>query len=172
MFHFFIEKDGETLGPYSAKDMQKMQLSDDVWVTEDSLNGEWRMASEFDFDELVGMEFADYDESEYETEMFVANDSNQQRPGGEVTEEKDIPEEGLQEWRTKRRERIAKEERRSNRFGGLLLMVVGLVVGGVGVLISVLLEDRIMIGLILIGVFLFLGGTFSLVTGKEMEMDD
>lgn len=61
MYNFYYEKNGEAIGPYSAEEMAMMQLPEDTLVTEDSLNGEWRNANEFDFDELASMEFSDYD---------------------------------------------------------------------------------------------------------------
>lgn len=62
MYHFFVDINGETRGPYSAKDMLSMNLPSDTAVTEDSLNGEWYYAGSFDFEELSRNElFADED---------------------------------------------------------------------------------------------------------------
>ena len=47
--------DGETYGPYSAKEIKELPLLDDTLVTEESMNGRWLQACEFDFDDMVNM---------------------------------------------------------------------------------------------------------------------
>lgn len=47
--------DGETFGPYSAKEVRDLQLMDDILVTEESMN-EWLPAGRFDFDDMVRKE--------------------------------------------------------------------------------------------------------------------
>ena len=47
--------DGETYGPYSAKEVRDLQLMDDILVTEESMN-EWLPAGRFDFDDMVKKE--------------------------------------------------------------------------------------------------------------------
>lgn len=50
--------DGETYGPYSAKEVRDLQLMDDILVTEESMS-EWLPAGRFDFDDMVRKEFED-----------------------------------------------------------------------------------------------------------------
>lgn len=47
--------DGETYGPYSAKEVRDLQLMDDILVTEESMN-EWLPANRFNFDDMVRKE--------------------------------------------------------------------------------------------------------------------
>lgn len=49
--------DGETYGPYSAKEVRDLQLLDDILVTEESMN-EWLPAGRFDFDDMVRKEMS------------------------------------------------------------------------------------------------------------------
>ena len=46
---------GDTFGPYTAKQIQKLQLMDDILVTEESMN-EWLPAGCFDFNDMVKKE--------------------------------------------------------------------------------------------------------------------
>ena len=48
--------DGETFGPYSAKEVRDLQLMDDILVTEESMDGAWLPAGDFDFDDMVAKE--------------------------------------------------------------------------------------------------------------------
>lgn len=41
--------DGSTFGPYTAKEILGLDLLDDILVTEESMNGQWLPAKEFDF---------------------------------------------------------------------------------------------------------------------------
>ena len=47
--------DGDTFGPYTAKQIQELQLMDDILVTEESMN-EWLPAGRFDFNDMVKKE--------------------------------------------------------------------------------------------------------------------
>lgn len=57
MYKFYVKMDGETFGPYSAKEVRDLQLLDDIMVTEESMS-EWLPACNFDFDDMVRKEFA------------------------------------------------------------------------------------------------------------------
>lgn len=48
--------DGETFGPYSVRELMGLDLLDDTLVMEESMNGEWHHASEFDFEDLLRKE--------------------------------------------------------------------------------------------------------------------
>ena len=48
--------DGETFGPYSVRELMGLGLLDDTLITEESMNGEWHQASEFDFEDLLRKE--------------------------------------------------------------------------------------------------------------------
>ncbi len=54
-YKFYVKMDGETYGPYSAKEVRDLQLMDDILVTEESMN-EWLPAGRFDFDDMVKKE--------------------------------------------------------------------------------------------------------------------
>ena len=55
MYKFYVRMDGDTFGPYSAKEIRDLELLDDVWVTEESMS-EWLPAGKFDFDDMVRKE--------------------------------------------------------------------------------------------------------------------
>lgn len=55
-YKFYVKMDGETFGPYSAKEVRDLQLIDDVLVTEESMDGAWLPAGDFDFDDMVAKE--------------------------------------------------------------------------------------------------------------------
>lgn len=55
-YKFYVQMDGETYGPYSAKAVRDLELLDDILVTEESMNGQWLPASKFDFDDMVRKE--------------------------------------------------------------------------------------------------------------------
>lgn len=57
-YKFYVQMDGETYGPYSAKEIKNLQLIDDILVTEESMNGEWLPAGRFDFDDMVTKELS------------------------------------------------------------------------------------------------------------------
>ena len=44
--------DGDTFGPYSAKEILDLDLMDDILVTEESMNGTWLPARRFDFQDM------------------------------------------------------------------------------------------------------------------------
>lgn len=52
MYKFYVQMDGATYGPYSAKEILGLGLLDDTLVTEESLNGEWLPARRFDFQDM------------------------------------------------------------------------------------------------------------------------
>lgn len=52
-YKFYVKMDGETFGPYSAKEVRDLQLMDDILVTEESMEDEWLPAGHFDFDDMV-----------------------------------------------------------------------------------------------------------------------
>lgn len=52
MYKFYIQMDGDTFGPYSAKEMLDLELLPDTMVTEESLNGTWYPASRMDFNDM------------------------------------------------------------------------------------------------------------------------
>lgn len=58
-YKFYIQMDGETYGPYSAKEVRDLQLMDDILVTEESMN-EWLPAGRFDFDDMVIKELEEF----------------------------------------------------------------------------------------------------------------
>lgn len=55
MYKFYVKMDGDTFGPYTAKQIQELQLMDDILVTEESMN-EWLPAGRFDFNDMVKKE--------------------------------------------------------------------------------------------------------------------
>lgn len=48
-YKFYVQMDGDTFGPYSAKEVLGLGLLDDTLVTEESMGGQWLPASKFDF---------------------------------------------------------------------------------------------------------------------------
>lgn len=56
VFKFYVQMDGETFGPYSVRELMGLGLLDDTLITEESMNGEWHQASEFDFEDLLRKE--------------------------------------------------------------------------------------------------------------------
>lgn len=54
-YKFYVQMDGKTFGPYSAKEVRELQLMDDILVTEESMS-EWLPAGRFDFDDMVKKE--------------------------------------------------------------------------------------------------------------------
>ena len=48
-YKFFVQMDGETFGPYTAKEILGLDLLDDILVTEESMDGQWLPAKCFDF---------------------------------------------------------------------------------------------------------------------------
>ena len=44
--------DGSIYGPYTAKEILDLDLLDDILVTEESMNGQWLPAKEFDFHDM------------------------------------------------------------------------------------------------------------------------
>ena len=51
-YKFYVQMEGETYGPYTAKEIRDLQLMDDILVTEESMS-EWLPAGRFDFDDMV-----------------------------------------------------------------------------------------------------------------------
>lgn len=58
-YKFYVQMDGETFGPYSAREVRDLQLMDDILVTEESMN-EWLPASRFDFEDMVKKELGGF----------------------------------------------------------------------------------------------------------------
>lgn len=54
-YKFYIKMDGTTFGPYSADEVLKLNLTDDVLVTEEDF-GSWLPASRFDFVDMAQKE--------------------------------------------------------------------------------------------------------------------
>lgn len=55
-YKFYVQMDGHTFGPYTARAIRELDLLDDILVTEESMNGQWLSASNFDFDDMVRKE--------------------------------------------------------------------------------------------------------------------
>lgn len=55
-FKFYVQMDGEVFGPYSTREILNLGLLDDILVTEESLEGEWFPAGQFDFASLLAQE--------------------------------------------------------------------------------------------------------------------
>jgi hypothetical protein len=51
-YNFYVKMDGQEFGPYSLEEIKELPLLNDTLITEPRLNGEWRPACEFDFDDL------------------------------------------------------------------------------------------------------------------------
>lgn len=58
-YKFYVKMDGDTYGPYSAKEVRDLHLMDDILVTEESMN-EWLPAGRFDFEDMVRKELGAY----------------------------------------------------------------------------------------------------------------
>ena len=58
-YKFYVQMDGTTFGPYSAREVRDLQLMDDILVTEESMD-EWLPAGRFDFDDMVKKELSGY----------------------------------------------------------------------------------------------------------------
>lgn len=56
-YKFYVKMDGDTFGPYSAKEVRDLQLMDDILVTEESMS-EWLPAGHLNFDDMVKKELA------------------------------------------------------------------------------------------------------------------
>jgi hypothetical protein len=55
-YNFYVRMDGDTYGPYTAKQVVELELLDDVLVTEESMDGQWLPASKFNFEDMVRKE--------------------------------------------------------------------------------------------------------------------
>jgi hypothetical protein len=51
-YKFYVQVDGSTFGPYTAKEILSLDLLDDILVTEESMDGQWLQAKEFDFNDM------------------------------------------------------------------------------------------------------------------------
>ena len=58
-YKFYVQMDGTTFGPYSAREVRDLQLMDDILVTEESMD-EWLPAGRFDFDDMVKKELGGF----------------------------------------------------------------------------------------------------------------
>lgn len=74
-FKFYVQLDGEAYGPYSVKEIIDLDLPGDTLVTEESLDGEWLPASQFNFEDLL--------ENEQKPEVVFRQSSNM--PTGHVS---------------------------------------------------------------------------------------
>lgn len=52
-YKFYVQMDGATFGPYSARAIRDLGLQSNALVTEESMNGQWMSATKFDFDYMV-----------------------------------------------------------------------------------------------------------------------
>ena len=76
VYRFYVQMDGTTYGPYSAKAMRDFELLDDLLVTEESMNCQWLPASRFDFEDMaIKEELLQNDDS------FTNSSANTQRDG-------------------------------------------------------------------------------------------
>ena len=78
--------DGDTFGPFTAKQIQELQLMDDILVTEESMN-EWLPAGRFDFNDMAKKELNDHlnqrrTQNKSENNMGVNNPFIAQYSGG------------------------------------------------------------------------------------------
>lgn len=55
-FKFYVQMDGEVFGPYSTSEIMNLGLLDDILVTEESMDGEWIPAGQFNFADLLRRE--------------------------------------------------------------------------------------------------------------------
>lgn len=55
-YKFYVQMEGKTYGPYTAREVKNLNLLDEVLVTEESMNGQWLPACRFDFDDMVRKE--------------------------------------------------------------------------------------------------------------------
>src|SRR5574344_1949008 len=58
MFEFYVEMDGAKYGPYSAKEILELKLLDNTMVTEKRMDGLWRPAKDFDFNDMYRQELS------------------------------------------------------------------------------------------------------------------
>lgn len=56
VFKFYIQKEGQTHGPYTISELKRMNLSGDTLISEESMDGEWLPASRFNFEDLLERE--------------------------------------------------------------------------------------------------------------------
>ncbi len=54
-YSFYIQKDGQELGPYSAYEILKLKLADNIMISEESM-GEWLPAANYDFKDMARKE--------------------------------------------------------------------------------------------------------------------
>lgn len=85
-YKFYVKMDGETFGPYSAREIRDLQLMEDILVTEESMD-EWLPAGRFDFDDMVRKELGacinedgSINRSQYNTLMNSMPSQSQQTP--------------------------------------------------------------------------------------------
>lgn len=81
-YKFYVQMDGETYGPYSAKDARDLDLLDDVLVTEESMNGQWLPASKFDFDDMVRKESGCFNPQPKPSTGYINSDGTVTNPNG------------------------------------------------------------------------------------------
>ena len=52
-YKFYVQMNGATFGPYSARAIRDLELQSNALVTEESMNGQWMPATKFDFDYMI-----------------------------------------------------------------------------------------------------------------------
>lgn len=62
MYEFYFKSNSESpeQGPFSASQMAALQFAPETLVTEASMNGDWSLASDFDFRSLRNDEYYEY----------------------------------------------------------------------------------------------------------------
>lgn len=90
-YKFYVKMDGETYGPYSAKEVRDLQLMDNILVIEESMS-EWLPAGRFDFDDMVKKELgalvnedATINRPRYDTPMPPVIPATPQQPVSQYT---------------------------------------------------------------------------------------
>ena len=101
-YKFYVQMDGTTFGPYSAREVRDLQLMDDILVTEESMD-EWLPAGRFDFDDMVKKELGGFvnedgtiNRPEYGTTSTPQGTSSRQSTQG-VTSTNVVPQE-IKKW--------------------------------------------------------------------------
>lgn len=179
MHQFCIDNNGIAEGPYSAKEILSMNLPLETMVL-DSESGEWRPLSDYNMEDYSLLEVDEaeefllrtYPQGQVDRTDCIQEDPPIQQPEEEV-EQDGMTEEELESWRAKRREQRAKARRSDNRANGLVTMIGGLVMGGIGVLITAISDGSVIkIGLIAVGGFMALKGLLQVISGEGDDDDN
>lgn len=59
MYKFYVKIDGDDFGPYSARELKELDLTEDILVTEAEMN-EWLPYSRFDVDAMIKKELEEF----------------------------------------------------------------------------------------------------------------